>query len=345
MIIIPKEIPIITSLNSYYLKIDKLFEHYQGIVDAGCIYFKSPSSEGVIYFDEENLINGVYENKKVTIKGKEAIDLLMGEADINNFLITIYEIIPERITFWANLTNAEDLYKDLSTEFTDLESLIKKMRAEKLTGLIEVNFAKSDMGIMFFLNGELIGSSSSEKKGELLREEEFHQVLIKKSRENAAMLTVKKVSLEHIVENYSADLDSLEVKPEPFELDEVPVPEEKKDEPLRIIEMLQQLMFIYEKFISGNKKIDSDFDTLLKRKFMQKLDKYDFLDPFAAEFEYSNGNIEYSGREDESLVAEGLIECMLEISDENKMQKWLSKHLLPWKEKYSNEITTLKLKL
>ena len=121
MIIIPKEIPIISDLNSYYLKIDKLFEHYQGIVDSGCMYFKSPSSEGVVYFDEENLINGVYQNKKKMIKGKKAIELLMGEANINNFLITLYEIIPERITFWANLTSAEDLYKDLSTEFTDLD--------------------------------------------------------------------------------------------------------------------------------------------------------------------------------------------------------------------------------
>lgn len=344
MIIIPKETPVIKNLNSYYLKLEKLFEHYQGVVDAGCIFFKSPSTEGVVYFDEENLINGVYQNKNTVINGKKAIDLLMGDADINNFLITIYEIIPERITFWANLTNAEDLYKDLSTEFTDLESLINKMSAQKLTGFIEVNFAEADTGIMFFLSGELIGSSSSEKRGELMREDEFHQTLIKKSCEKPAMLNVKKVTLEHIVENYSSTPDVSEDKPEAFQLDQDSATEVKKEEPLRIIEMLQQLMFIVEKFISGNKKINDDFDTILKRKFMQKLDKFDFLDPFAAEFEYSNGKIEYSGREDESFVAEGLIECILEISDENKMQNWLSKHLLPWQEKYSNEINTLKIK-
>lgn len=345
MIVIPKEIPVISDLNSYYLKIEKLFEHYQGIVDSGCMYFKSPSSEGVVYFDEENLINGVYQNKKKMIKGKKAIELLMGEANINNFLITIYEIIPERITFWANLTNAEDLYKDLSTEFTDLDGLLKKMVAEKLTGFIEVNFSDSEIGIMFFLNGELIGSSSSEKKGELMRDDEFHQTLIKKSCDSSAMLNVKKVSLEHVIVDYSAKDDLVEKKPV-VNKEELPiVTDSVEEQPLRIIEMLQQLMFIFEKFISGNKKISDDFDTLLKRKFMEKLDKFDFLDPFAAEFEYSNGNIVYSGREDESIVADGLIECLMEIADENNMQKWLSKHLLPWKEKYSNETNTLKLKL
>lgn len=345
MIVIPKETPVITDLNSYYLKIDKLFEHYQGVIDAGCMFFKSPSSEGVVFFDEEHLINGVYQTKKTVINGEKAIDLLMGEADINNFLITIFEIIPERITFWANLTNAEDLYKDLSTEFTDLESLIKKMSAEKLTGFIEVNFGEADTGIMFFLNGELIGSSSSEKKGELMREQEFHQTLIDKSRDKTAMLNVKKVTLEQIVENYKAKPEPVEDKQKPFELDQVAVEETKQDEPLRIIEMLQQLMFIYEKFISGNKKINDDFDTILKRKFMQKLDKFDFLDPFAAEFEYSNGKIEYSGTESDEVIADGLIECITEISEENNMQKWLSKHLLPWKEKYSNEIDVLKIKM
>lgn len=269
----------------------------------------------------------------------------MGEANINNFLITLYEIIPERITFWANLTNADDLYKDLSTEFTDLDGLIKKMVAEKLTGFVEVKFSDSETGIMFFLNGEIIGSSSSDKKGELIRDEEFHQTLIKKSSENPAMLNVKKVSLEQVIVGYSAQDDLVEKKPEMNKEEITIVPESVEEQPLRIIEMLQQLMFIYEKFISGNKKISDDFDTLLKRKFMEKLDRFDFLDPFAAEFEYSNGNIVYSGREDESVVADGLIECLLEISEENKMQKWLSKHLLPWKEKYSNEIESLKLEL
>ena len=42
MIIIPKEKPVVEKLNSYYLKLDRLLEHYRGELDSGCIYFYAP---------------------------------------------------------------------------------------------------------------------------------------------------------------------------------------------------------------------------------------------------------------------------------------------------------------
>ncbi|MBU1172134.1 MAG: hypothetical protein KKD44_21475 [Proteobacteria bacterium] len=345
MIVIPKETPLITNLNSYYLNIDKLFEHYQGVVDSGCIYFKSPSSEGVVFFDEENLINGTFRNKTSLIKGKEAIDLLMGESGSNNFSVSIYEIIPERITYWANLADAEDLHKDLSTEFTDLDSLIKKMVSEKLTGYIDVTFNKAEKAVLFLLNGEIIGTTTSEDKWQLNRTEALQQLLIDKSRTKGAILNVKKIPLKLIIENYThtgpehvnpSDVINIETI-----LPAQPVEVEK---PLNIMGMLQHLMLIYEKFIVGNRKIREDFDTILKRKFMEKVDRFDFLDPFAAEFMYSNGKITYTGNTDKAKLASGLVECLNEIAGENGMQKWLKKHLGPWEEKYLREIEFIKNK-
>lgn len=342
MIVIPKESPVITDLNSYYLNIPKLFEHYQGVVDSGCIHFKAPSSEGVVFFDEENLINGTFINKKKLIKGKNAINTLMNESGFNNFSIAIYEIIPDRITFWANMVDAEVLHKDLSTEFTDLDGLIKKMTSEKLTGYIDVSFNEKDNGVLFFLYGEVIGSTSTEDKGQLKRSEEYQIKLVEKSRETPAVLNVKKITLKHLIENYSLDIkDDTPVK---INTPESPV-EAPKVEPLNIIEMLQQLMMIYEKFILGNKKIREDFDTILKRKFMEKVSKFDFLDPFAAEFQYSNGRITFTGTADDKNLAKGLVECLNEIALENEMQSWLKKHLMPWQEKYSREIHALKIGL
>ena len=169
MIVIPRENPLKTGLNSYYVKIDRLFEHYQGIADSGCFHFKSPSSEGAVYFDDENLINAIFlKNKTNVIKGKEAIDIIMAETFSNNFSVSIYEIIPERIIYWANLADAEDLHKDLSTEFTDLEGLIKKKISEKLTGYIEVACSGKDKAVLFLFNGEILGSASSDNKWKLI---------------------------------------------------------------------------------------------------------------------------------------------------------------------------------
>jgi hypothetical protein len=342
MIVIPKENPLITDLNSYYLNIDKLFEHYQGVVDSGCIYFKSPSAEGAVFFDEENLINGAFINKTSLVKGKEAIDLLMGESGSNNFSVSIYEIIPERILYWANLAAAEDLHKDLSTEFTDLDGLIKKMVSEKLTGYIEVAFSATDKAVLFMLAGELIGSTTSADKWQLNRTEAFQQKLVEKTREKGAILNVRTISLRQMIENYTHKEQALPVKPADRKDGSRPQPVVEKEKPLNIIGMLQHLMLIYEKFISGSRKIREDFDTILKRKFMEKLDIYDFLDPFAAEFLYANGKITYTGRTDIKHVARGLMICLDEISAENEMQNWLKKHLGPWEEKYAREIASIK---
>ncbi|GAB6094137.1 hypothetical protein JCM14469_03890 [Desulfatiferula olefinivorans] len=342
MIVIPKENPLITDLNSYYLNIDKLFEHYQGVVDSGCIYFKSPSSEGAVFFDEENLINGVFRNKTTLVKGKEAIDLLMGESGSNNFSVSIYEIIPERILYWANLADAEDLHKDLSTEFTDLDGLIKKMTSEKLTGYIEVAFSPSDQAVLFMLTGEMIGSTTSADKWQLNRTDEFLQKVVEKSREKGALLNVRTISLRQMIENYTHSEQAGAVKPTDRKEANAPKAPVEKEKPLNIIGMLQHLMLIYEKFISGSRKIREDFDTILKRKFMEKLDVYDFLDPFAAEFLYANGKITYTGRTDIKQVAKGLKACLDEIAAENEMQNWLKKHLGPWEEKYAREIESIR---
>lgn len=341
MIVIPKENPLITDLNSYYLNIERLFEHFQGVVDSGCVYFKSPSAEGAVYFDEENLINAVFKNKTSTIKGKEAIAILMDETGSNNFSVSIYEIIPERITFWANVADAEDLHKDLSTEFTDLDGLIKKKISEKLTGYIEVAFNENDKAVLFLLNGEIIGSASSENKWNLVRTEDLQQMLIDKARAMGAVFNVRSIPLRMIIENYIPSSRSETKKESKPVVKKDAEPADIKTESFDFIPMLQHLMRIYEKFVMGNKKIRDDFDTLLKRKFIEKVDIYDFLDPFAAEFHYSQGKITYTGKASLNQLATGLLRCLDEIAEENHMKKWLSKHLGPWEEKYAREIRAI----
>ena len=63
MIIIPKEKPVIENLNSYYLDIKKLLEHCQGTTGSGGIHFVSPSSECVIFFDQDRIMNSTIQNK------------------------------------------------------------------------------------------------------------------------------------------------------------------------------------------------------------------------------------------------------------------------------------------
>jgi len=354
MIVIPKETPIIEELNSYYVNIDRLFQYYQGVTDSGCVHFQLSSAEGVIFFDAFNLINGTFKAAESMISGKDAIDRLLSEAKSDKMLISIYEVPPEKIAFWANVANAQELYKDLSTEFTDLEALVRKMTADHLTGYIEVAFSPDDLAVLFMHNGKAIGIVSAESKWQLVQDQDLQTQLIARTRKDGAMLNVKKILLDQVSgnnsainngKNASAAVPAPEKDGEAVETDEEPEFEYREEYtgPLRIREMLQYLMLIHEKFIAGNRKIKDDFDTILKRKFVQKVDRYEFLDPFAEEFTYAKGKIDFSGQADDTRLARGILECLREIAVEHDMQKWLDKSLWPLREKYSREIEVLEI--
>ena len=125
MVVVPKEKPAIENLNSYYLNVRKLLEHYQHAFGAGCIHFKSPSAEGVVFFDKDEILTGVYENKDGELEGEAAIEGMISAADKYNFDVNIYNIDEDKIYFWANMPYAEVVYKDLSTEFFEHSATFK----------------------------------------------------------------------------------------------------------------------------------------------------------------------------------------------------------------------------
>lgn len=151
MIIIPREEPVVQNLNSYFLKIESMVEHYQGEIGTGGIYFKSSVAEAVIFFDEDNLLNSHYQDKKERLAGMAALTKIIATSSINNFSVSVYQIKPERVYFWANLADAEPLYGNLDSEFTDLAALIQKLEGEKLTGYIDVKLNQdAGGGLVFF---------------------------------------------------------------------------------------------------------------------------------------------------------------------------------------------------
>ena len=325
MIITPKGKPVIQNLNSYYIDFDKLLEHYQGELGSGGIHFKSVTAEGIVFFDENNILNSIFKDKGGLVDGATATDKITKSLTNDTFSVAVYKIAPDKIHFWANLQNMEVYYKNLSTEFTDLGGLVNKMRSERLTGYIEVFIdGGKENGLVFFNNGAIVGSSCSWEKGGLDNSEKNHETLIRKSRESGGIFNVSKVSL--------------------IKKDKKIVPENRKVEtaPQRL-DMIQELLNLFEKTVQENKKIRTGFDTLLKRKFMEKVDQYDFLDPFAAEFQYVKGTVQYTGKTDTAQLATAISECVAELVDELGMQHVLSKHLVEWRIKYSNEIKKLNI--
>lgn len=340
MIIIPKERPVVEDLNSYYLRLDKLLEHYRGVLESGAVYFYSPAAEAVVYFDEENALKGLYQDKTRTVQGKDAIDRILESAAKNNFSVSVYRIRPDRLYYWANLANSSELYSGLTSEFADLEGLLKKMENERLTGYIEVKLNdNAENGLLFFYNGEMLGGSCSQGTSEVDRSREYRNELVKRCQEHGGIFNV-----------YKTDLTAAQTMQTPAEPKQEPPPaqgqaKEAIAQPAapdreRVMEMLQSLLAILEKVTRANKKKRNDFETLLNRKFMEKVDKYDFLDPFAKELTYSGGKLRYTGDAPQDQLVAGVVECVGEIVSELGLDKPFRKHLSQWHKTYVDEIYT-----
>jgi len=327
MIVIPKEKPAIENLNSYYLDIRKLVEHYQGQLGSGGIHFKSPSAEGVIFFDKDELLGGVFKDRERYIQGKEVLDSVIEASSQYNFVISIYEITQNKIYFWANIPDAKKIYKNLSTEFTDLEGLIKKMASEKLTGYIEVIINNgSEGGIVFLSDGEIIGGSYSWGKGEVSALKENRELLVVKTKDSGGVFHVSRI--EASKRPVTGEINRKEQKTA-----------------ADIIIVLEELLQIVESEVAKKKNIGRDFNTILKKKFVEKADKYFFLDPFADEFKYSGGKITFTGDATDDELLRGVAESVKEIAEESGFLSNLNDSLSSWSQKYAMELAKTDIKI
>ena len=320
MVVIPKQQPVLENLNAYYLKVRKLLEHFQGEIGSGGVYFKSHAAEGVIFFDQNELVNGFFQDRDIKVSGSEAIERLLEAGDNYNFTVNIYEIGAEEVYYWAGIPTAEKIYRDLSTEFTDLEGLIKKMSSEKLTGYIDVSIGDgTEMGLIFLINGKIVGGSYSWGNGSPSPSKQNRDLLIQKTKESGGSFNVCRIALTSPEKKKASDL-------------------EQPKHPQRVIEMLEELLALFEEVVDPKKKKRIDFQKLLKQKLVQHADRFAFLDPFAGEFEYRNQQISFSGTANAAHLVDGVSTVVKEMALELGLLSTLIENLDSWTLKYAEEL-------
>ena len=320
MVVIPKQQPVLENLNIYYLDVRKLLEHFQGEIGSGGIYFKSHAAEGVIFFDQDQLVSGFFQDKEVSISGNDAVERLLAAGHQYNFSVNIYQIGPEEVYFWAGIPTAEKIYKNLSTEFTDLEGLIKKMSAEKMTGYIDVIIGSGEEnGLIFLINGKIMGGSYSWGNGAPSPSKKNQDLLIRKTKELGGIFNVCRIQFKN------TQTDNQPVAPEP-------------DKPQAAIVMMEALLSIFEKVVHNKRKKKADFQKLLKQKFVENADRFSFLDPFAGEFEYAEQKITLSGRVSDRDLVDGVVAVVNEMARELGLQSTLIVNLESWFEEYADEL-------
>ena len=321
MVVIPSQQPVLENLNAYYLDIRKLLEHCQGEIGSGGIHFKSHSAEGVLFFDQDQLLSGFLQEKKNTLAGHEAIERLLEAGKSYNFIVTVYHIDPEEVYYWAGIQTAEKIYKDLSTEFTDLEGLIKKMGSEKLTGYIDISIGSGEQkGLIFLINGKIRGGLYSWGNGMPSPSSEHQKLLVQKTKEQGGTFNVSRIALNNLP------------------TDRPPTDEGHARSVETAIVMMEALLVIFETVVRENTKKKTDFQKLLKQNLVENADRFAFLDPFAGEFEYTQQHITFSGHASDHDLVQGVCAVVKKMAHDLGLFSALLYKLELWSEEYADEL-------
>jgi len=112
-----------------------------------------------------------------------------------------------------------------------------------------------------------------------------------------------------------------------------------------VLSALEELLATFERIVKNNKGIKADFNTLLKKKFVDKAEEFAFLDPFAAEFIYVDQKAQFSGHSGSEELARGVMESLKELAEELGVLSQLRDESNDWSATHARELERLGISL
>ena len=325
MVIVPKGKPLMVN-SSYYLDVKRLIEYCRRELISGCMHLKSRTAQGVIYFDKDNLLTGIFQDTQEEFEGDSAIGRILEIVAVDEFMISVYRIDQRIVSFWVRMASAEEVHMNWIKDLTHVEEMIRKFRSEKLTGYFDISINNGkEGGLLFFDSSQFIGGSYSWGNGKLDNSKESQNLLIQKALESGGTFRVMKLPLE-----------KLDGKGTSTQLRSGTSP--------RVIEMLEELIVILDRTVSADKKPRSEFRILFKRTLLEKAGKYHFLDPFAEKSIFFDRALTSVGDATAEELAAAIVECVTELADERGLFDQFMKNLKGWAKKYPEEVARLDIR-
>jgi len=78
-----------------------------------------------------------------------------------------------------------------------------------------------------------------------------------------------------------------------------------------LIPILQEVLSQAEKLVDGASRKKGLFHKLFKESLVEKSEEFTFLDPFAGEFDYREGAIQFTGEIGVKDFSKGIVECLV----------------------------------
>lgn len=288
--ILPKGEVIYENLNTSFTNFGELLSNLKVNQTTGYVLVSFWEYEGVFFLDSGNIISAIEEYKNSRKIGQDAVNGLLSKAKQKDGMISVYKLSPDLVTILAGAIKSEIVYKELTSDFTNLEKLIEKLKIEQHTGYIEIlTNDKQSTAIVFIQAGEPIESILA-TEDKVTSNAGIHPEIYKLVNVNGAVFNVYKAGLSINSSDICYSFD------------------------------ISQLLDFWGVVIAAieSKFEPEKFNQLFRTVLIDKADEYPYLDPFADEFNYANGKITFEGSISTNFsqgIAEVVNDLIIQISD------------------------------
>lgn len=266
---------------------------------SGIIEIEFPENKGAILIDVGKIINAEARmgNDSDSIIGQEGVETLLGLSKQKDGVINVYQLPPEQVALVASHLQNEILFKELSTDFTRFDGLLLKLRGEKHNGFIEV-FSKENqpLGVLFLKEGEPVDMFTTSESGPFIFGPKSIPIFVENAVQHGAIFNVYR-SQRKVSKGETSGQEKTEEKKGIGGLSE-------------IILIFQEVLSDVEKWVDAASQQKGTFFRIFKKSLIEKSGTFPFLDPFAMEFEYREGIIQFSGDVEINDFAKGILECL-----------------------------------
>ncbi|XOF34745.1 MAG: hypothetical protein ACL93V_05505 [Candidatus Electrothrix sp. YB6] len=321
--LLPREKPFLTGLNSYYLDLEKFIQHLQGEIGSGCLYCKSADQELLVYFDEYDVIRGVVQDTSEHARVSPDLDRVMESLRRKNFLVTIYYLDPDSIFFWGQMPAFKRAKGLLSSDNISLPDLIFRLSEKEFSGFIEIDMeGREDCAVLFFHRGQRRGGSYYWGTGGLSASDTDYNILLGMLQQHTGHYKLAYFTSDPL--SVAAEYEDELQEPETGEQEEKTAEEEKAQSPdqaaLAVINALNEFTKIFIRVAGTKIKTDPIVD--LKLKFVDFVSIYPQLDPYQHLCAIdTDGTVTLTGDIPAKEAAEGIVDCAWMVIEENRLRK------------------------
>jgi hypothetical protein len=280
------------NLSTSFTNLEELLIELKAEHQTGYVHVSYWDFDGALFLDSGKIINAATELGGERITGVDAVSGIMEKSKEKEGTISVHSLPSELVTLLASVANGDAIHQGLTTEFTNLPGLFEKLYADGLTGFVEIVFQGGGVGMVFFQEGDPVTSILS-MNGESSSGPNVLQRIVELAKVRGATFNVYRADLAASIAEGAEVMAGFELP--------------------SLLELWGDILASVERVVDSGRGQGAFLKTFNEIR-IHHADSYPFLDPFAAEFEYRDGDVNIRNASVRQ-INDGLAGCLTETID------------------------------